>query len=89
MYGVYLIHSLCVYYAHHHPMYVTVVQVAIESVKIKRKTVKDAQSKKVEEPKQEATTTKDNRKPVAFCCPVVGCDVYKPRLAKLQVKLNF
>ncbi len=89
MYGLYRIHGLCVYYAHHHPMYVTVVQVAIESVKIKRKTMKDAQSKKKKESEQEATTTKDDRKPVPFCCPVEGCDMYKPRLLYLQVKLNF
>jgi len=64
-------------------MYVTVVQVAIESVKIKRKL------KKVEEPEQEAMTPKDDGKQVPFCCPVAGCEMYKPRLAKLQVRLNF
>jgi hypothetical protein len=70
-------------------MYVTVVQVAIESVKIKRKTTNDAQSKKKKEPEQEAMMTKEDGKPVPFCCPVEGCDVYMPRLLYLQVKLNF
>jgi hypothetical protein len=69
-------------------MYVTNVQVAIESVKIKRKTTKDARTKKKKQPEQEATTTKDHRKPVPFCCPFESCDVYKPRLSYLQVKLN-